>query len=102
MKHLSSNPLLRRFLALSTNIRLEFKGLPETNALAYDELSKLRTLKKLRNQILLVIIEVHKIDFILVSFPFVRYHFYFTPQLLSAKLPPVKLQLKKKGEIMRS
>ncbi len=35
MKHLSGSPLERRLLALPTNIRLRWKGLPGINILAY-------------------------------------------------------------------
>ncbi len=35
VKHLSGAPFYGRFLTLTTNIRLGWKGLPGTNALAY-------------------------------------------------------------------
>jgi hypothetical protein len=37
VKHLSDGPLKGRLLALLINIRLGWKGLPGTNALAYYE-----------------------------------------------------------------
>jgi hypothetical protein len=37
VKDLSGAPLLGRLLALHANIRLSWKGLPGTNALAYYE-----------------------------------------------------------------
>jgi hypothetical protein len=44
--HLSGAPLLGRLLALPTNIRLGWKGLPVENALAYiTNIRKLRTKK---------------------------------------------------------
>ncbi len=45
MKHPSSAPLYGRLLALPTNIRLGWKGLPGKNALAYYEKSKLTAIK---------------------------------------------------------
>jgi hypothetical protein len=45
MKHLSDAPLYGRLLALLTNIRLSWKGLAGTNALAYYEKSSLKAVK---------------------------------------------------------
>ncbi len=45
MKHLSDAPLQGRLLALPTNIQLGWQYLPETNALAYLKIRKLRTKK---------------------------------------------------------
>ncbi len=45
MKQLSDAPLKGRLLALPTNIRLGWKGLPEINALAYYEKSSLTAVK---------------------------------------------------------
>jgi hypothetical protein len=49
MKHISDAPLSVRLLALSTNIRLGWKGLPGTNVLAYYEKSLLTAVKKFYN-----------------------------------------------------
>ncbi len=45
MKHFSGAPLYGRLQALPTNIRLGWKGLPETNALAYYEKAQLTAVK---------------------------------------------------------
>jgi hypothetical protein len=45
VKHFSGAPLYGRLLALPTNIRLGWKGLPETNALAYYEKAQLTAVK---------------------------------------------------------
>ncbi len=45
MKHLSGAQLYGRLLALPTNIRLGWKGLPGTNALAYYEKAQLTAIK---------------------------------------------------------
>jgi hypothetical protein len=45
MKHLSGAPLQGMLLALPANIRLGWKGLPRTNALAYYEKLKLTAVK---------------------------------------------------------
>ncbi len=45
MKHLSGAPLYGKLLPLPTNIRLSWKALPGTNALAYYEKSKLTSVK---------------------------------------------------------
>ncbi len=45
VKHLSDAPLKGRLLALPTNIRLGWKGLPGTNILAYYEKSQLTAVK---------------------------------------------------------
>ncbi len=46
MKHLSDAPFKGRLLALSKNIRLVWKDLPGTNALAYYEKSELMAVKR--------------------------------------------------------
>ncbi len=45
MKHLSGAPLNGKLLALPTNIRLDWKGLPFANAIAYYENSLLTAVK---------------------------------------------------------
>ncbi len=45
LKHLSSDPLQVMFLALPTNIRLNWKSLPGTNTVAYYEHSKITAVK---------------------------------------------------------
>jgi hypothetical protein len=45
VKNLLAAPLKGRFLALPTNIRLGWKGLPGTNALTYYEKLKLTAVK---------------------------------------------------------
>ncbi len=47
MKHLSDAPFYGRLLALPTNIRLSWKGLPGTNTPAYYEDSKVTDVKSL-------------------------------------------------------
>ncbi len=47
--HLSGAPLQGRLMVSPTNIRLDWKGLPGTNALAYYEKSLLTTVKKFYN-----------------------------------------------------
>ncbi len=41
VRHISGDPLYDRLLALPTNIRLGWKGLPGTNTLAYYENSEI-------------------------------------------------------------
>jgi hypothetical protein len=45
VKHLSGAPLYGMLLALPTNIRPDWKGLPGTNTLAYCEHSKITNVK---------------------------------------------------------
>jgi hypothetical protein len=52
--NLSAAPLLGRFLALTTNNRLSWKGLPGTNTQAYYENSYLAAVKSLSEMIYFV------------------------------------------------
>ncbi len=49
MKHISDAPLQARLLALPTNIRLDWKGLPGPNTLADYENSELSAVKSFHN-----------------------------------------------------
>jgi hypothetical protein len=44
-KYLSDAPLLHRLLALHTNLRIDWRGLPVANTLAYCENSKITDVK---------------------------------------------------------
>jgi hypothetical protein len=45
MKYFSGTPLLSRLMALATNTKLGWKGLPKANTLAYYEHSKIADIK---------------------------------------------------------